>query len=454
MRGLKSTLALAVVLAGLGGYIYFVALKKPADDGTPKLEKVFASLQAGKINELKVTSSNGETTTLKKDKTGWQMTAPLAVKASEMEASTITGDLTTLEVSHVVDENPADLKDYGLVKPRIEIAFKADGDKDYRRLLVGEKSATGMDLYAKRNDEKRVFLIPTFVEPHLDQSTFDLRDKLVLKFEHDKVTGIEMAADSKTTLQAAKQGMDWKIVKPFALPADFSAVDQLLGRLATAAMKSIVTPEATAADLKKYGFDKPSGTLTVSTDGGRSSLVIGAKAAGDKAQANDYYVRDATRPAIMTIDGSFLDELKKSANEYRRKDLFEFRGFNADRIEVARMGQTVVFEKVKAQGNTADKWRRVSPNAGDVDSMKMETLLAKLENTRANSFVDSTAKTGLDKPAATISAKFDDGKKEERVTFGQAGTEVYASRPGEPGAAKVSAAEFTDLNKALDDVAK
>ena len=453
MRGLKSTIALVVVLAGLGGYIYFVTLKKPADDGTPKLEKVFASLQADKISELKVTSSSGDVTTLKKDKNAWQMTAPIVTRASDMEATTISTDLSTLEVSHVVDENPADLKDYGLVTPRIQIEFKVEGDKDYRRLLVGEKSATGMDLYAKRNDEKRVFLIPTYVEPQLDQSTFDLRDKLVLKFEHDKVNGIDMSADGKTTLQAAKQGMDWKLLKPFALPADYSSVDQLLGRLQSAAMKSIVTADATAADLKKYGFDKPSGTLSVSTDGGRSTLVIGGKTPGAKGQ-NDYYVRDAARPVVMTIDGSFLDELKKSGNDYRRKDLFEFRGFNADRIEIARMSQTVAFEKVKAQGSGADKWRRVSPNAGDVDGMKMETLLAKLENMRANSFVDSTAKTGLDKPAATVYAKFDDGKKEERVTFGQVGTEAYASRPGEPGAAKVSAAEFTDLNKALDDVAK
>ena len=45
---------------------------------------------------------------------------------------------------------------------------------------------------------------------------------------------------------------------------------------------------------------------------------------------------------------------------------------------------------------------------------------------RAASFVDSTAKTGLDKPALTVDAKFDDGKKDEKVTFGQVGTDVFA----------------------------
>ena len=41
MRGLKSTLALLVVLIGLGAYIYFVTLNQPADGGTGQ-QKVFA----------------------------------------------------------------------------------------------------------------------------------------------------------------------------------------------------------------------------------------------------------------------------------------------------------------------------------------------------------------------------------------------------------------------------
>ena len=53
MRGLKSTIALVVVLAGLGAYIYFVTSKMPAggssaDADAKKQEQVFASLQADK----------------------------------------------------------------------------------------------------------------------------------------------------------------------------------------------------------------------------------------------------------------------------------------------------------------------------------------------------------------------------------------------------------------------
>ena len=43
MRGLRSTIAFIVVLAGLGAYIYFVTWKKTAEPAS-KLEKVFSGV--------------------------------------------------------------------------------------------------------------------------------------------------------------------------------------------------------------------------------------------------------------------------------------------------------------------------------------------------------------------------------------------------------------------------
>ena len=63
---------------------------------------------------------------------------------------------------------------------------------------------------------------------------------------------------------------------------------------------------------------------------------------------------------------------------------------------------------------------------------------------RATSFVDAKTKTGLDSPVMTVVAKFDEGKKEERVTFGKNGSDVYAVRIDDPGAAKIEAEKFDD----------
>jgi hypothetical protein len=449
MRGLRSTIALVVVLAGLGAYIYFVASKTPEGDTGKKQEKVFAGLESDKIEEIKVASAAGDATTLKKQGGSWQVIQPIAAKADDSEVSGITSALSSVEMVRVIDENPASLNDYGLSNPRIEVTFKATGDKDYRRLLVGEKSPTGADLFAKRNDEKKVFLIPATQETTFNRTTFDLREKALLKFDREKVDAIDVTAGGKTVAMG-KDGGDWKITKPVAARADFGSVEGLVGRLQTVQMKSIVADEPAPADLKKYGLDKPEATVNLNAGSARTTLLIGGKAAD-----NTVYARDASKPAVVTVESALVDDLKKGADDYRRKDLFEFRPFNATHLEIAHNGQTVVLDRVKGQGeNAPDKWRRVSPNAGNVDKDKMDSLLSKLSNMRASSFVEATAKTGLDKPALTVTVKFDEGKKEETVTFGQSGTDVFAARPAEPGAAKTDTMDFNEAIKAVDEVSK
>jgi hypothetical protein len=448
MRGLRSTIALVVVLAGLGAYIYFVTWKKGAEP-LSKQDKVFAGVQTDKIDELKVTSDKGDVTTLKKDNGNWQLVAPVTARADEAEASGIANAVGQVEIVRVIDENPSDLKGYGLDMPRVEVDFKGAGDKDYRRLLIGEKSPTGADLFARRNDEKKVFLIPASQETTLNRSTFELRDKTLLKFERDKVDGVEMNAGGKT-VQLAKDGAEWKITQPLQVRADYGAVEGLIGKLQTTAIKSIVADSASAADLKKYGFDKPTAKVDLKLGSASATLLLGGT-----AEDKTVYARDASKPAVVTVDSTLADDLKKGADEFRRKDVFEFRAYNANRVELTRNGQTVAFEKVKGSGNDAvDKWRRVSPTAGDADKDKIDALLSRLSNMRATSFVDASAKTGLNLPALTVFAKFEDGKKEERVTFGKVGNDVYAGRPGEPGAAKVDAMDFTEANKTLDELSK
>jgi hypothetical protein len=414
-----------------------------------KKEKVFATLQADKIEEVRVATASGDATTLKKDGGTWKITQPSELPASESEVSGLTSALGQAEITRVIDENPSNLNDYGLSNPRVEIDFKASGDKEYRKLYIGEKTPTGGDLFAKRNDEKKVFLIPATNDTSFNRTTFDLRDKTLLKFEREKVDALDIDAGGKT-LAIAKDGGEWKMSKPVQTKADFGSVEGLVGRLQTVQMKSIVADTASPADLKKYGLDKPEATINVNLGSARATLLFGGKAAD-----NTVYARDASKTSVVTVESALLDDMKKSADDYRRKDVFEFRPFNATHVEITRNGQTIALERTKGTGeNAPDKWKRVSPTAGDLDKEKSDSLLSRLSNIRVSSFVDSTAKTGLDKPAMTVVVKFDDGKKEDRATFGQAGDDVYVSRPGEPGAAKISKADLDDVIKSFDEIAK
>jgi hypothetical protein len=112
MRGLRSFLGLLVVLIGLGSYLYFVESKRTPGDDAEKKEKVF-TVEADKIDEVTIRSESGDTTTLKKSGTDWQITAPQTAVADAAEISGITTNLATLEQQRVIEESPADLAAFG-----------------------------------------------------------------------------------------------------------------------------------------------------------------------------------------------------------------------------------------------------------------------------------------------------------------------------------------------------
>jgi hypothetical protein len=447
MKGLRSTIGLFVVLVGLGAYIYFVA-SKPTEPTTNQ-DKLFPGLEAAKIEELTVTSETGEVTSLKKTNDAWEIVAPIATPASAGDTAGITNALVDIDVVRVVEEAPTDLKEYGLDAPRIQIEFKADGGKTSGRLLVGLKNATGGSLYARRADQQRVVLIGQYHEGPLNKSTFDLRDKTIVKFDRDKIDGIELNLAGQTG-EFSKAGTDWRMTKPVAARADPFAIEGLLGKLDGAQMKSIVTGSPTPDELRKYGFDKPQVIVNLKMGTERASLTLGREA--DDATV---YARGSLKPDIVTVEPSTAEDLKKPFVDYRKKELFDFRAFNATRIEITHGGQTVVLERVKAKDDSSsDTWHRVSPNAGDPPKEKVESLLGRLADLRATSFVDSKDRTGLDAPVMTVLAEFDEGNKEERVVFGKNGADVFASRSDDQGAAKVDAAKYEEAVKTLDEISK
>jgi Domain of unknown function (DUF4340) len=449
MRGLKSTIALLVVLVGLGAYIYFVASK--TDDTASKNERLFPGVVSDNVEELTVKSESGDVTTVKKQDNKWSITSPISSRGSDLDASGITSGLSGLEVTRVVEDNPADLKDYGLDAPRIEVTFKSNNGKPSGKLLIGKKTSTGGSLYARKDGDKRVVLIGEYNDSTFNKTTFDLRDKAIMAFDRSKVDSFDVALDNaKSTFEVDKKGQDWMLVKPIAARADNSASDGLVNSAESLQMKSVVSTSPTADDLKKYGLDKPASLVNLHLGSARASLAIGGAASDDT-----YYARDMSKPDVYTVQKTAGDDFRKTVDDYRRKDMFDMRAFTATHIEITRNGKTVAFDKVKGSGeNPVDTWKRVAPAGSDPDKDKFQTFVAGLADIRATSFVDSKAKTGLDNPAMTVVVKFDDGKKEDRVTFAKNGSDAYAARPDDPGAAKIDASKLDDAVKSVDEFTK
>ncbi len=443
MRGLRSLLVLLIVAIPIGWLAYRESNRVPGDD-EPKKDKVF-TVDSEKIEEMTITSESGEQTRLQKSaEKGWQIVAPTTAQPDPAEVGGLATNLSTLEVQQVVDENAGDLTEYGLARPRIEVSFTSEGQQ--HTLLVGEKTPPGTDLYAKRAGDNRVFLIPAHLEATFNKGTFDLRDKSVLKIDREKLDALEVATANRT-MRFVKPGGEWQLAAPVQARADFGAIESLVSRLTGLQMKSVVDE----ADARRSGLEKPAATVRLGSGSSQATLAIGGPAAEDTV-----YARDVSRPGVFTIESSLLDELKKDPSEYRQKDLFDARSFNATRVELVRAGQTHAIEKTTTknkEGQDEEKWRQLSPQTRDLDQGSADALLSAITGARAASFVDAaTASKALAAPELTVAITFGDGKKEERVAFAKAGTDAFASRTGDPGAATIEAATLDSITKALQEL--
>ena len=446
MRGLRSTLVLFGTLVVVGGYAYFVERERPPASEANANERVF-DFEADDVTELRVTAESGEITHLERvdADAAWAITAPIKARADDTNPSSIASSLASLELSRVVDEQPADLSPFGLAEPAMSIGVKLTADEDVRHLLIGDKNPTGASRYARTDDCDRVFLIAGYLGTTFNRTTFDLRDRSILDFERDDVDGLVTTMGGQT-IRLAKTENEWRMREPWDVRADFSTVAGLVGRLNTGEMRTIEreAPEV----LDPFGLDAARITVAIEAGSARATLSV-----GDKAPNGTVYARDTSRSLAFTIDQSLVDDLERGAGEYRRKDLFSFRPFNATRLQIDHAHVTVIFEKMEAtSADEEDTWQRVEPAADKVERNAMEDLLAKFSNLRAESFVASRTNTGLDTPSATIHVRFGTDGKEERVTIGRTGEDTFAVHGDEPGAARIDTRAFDDALEALGTV--
>jgi hypothetical protein len=440
-----STLILLVVALGLGGYLYFFESERPVAD--PDAKTPVFNYDAAKISQIEIKSSGGEVTALRKGANDtWTIVKPVDAPADRNSISDVVTNLSKLDEQRVVDENAADLKTYGLAEPRVDVTFHVEGEKEPKRILLGEETPTSSGTYAKLPSSNRVFLVDSALQAAVNKPTFDFRDKAALSFDQTKVTSLELASDSQT-IRLEKSDNEWKLVKPVQAPADFVSVNGVIGQLQSAQMTALKERPEELKDLKQYGLDKPAVVATLGM--GATSMKFEL---GKEADTGSVWGRDPARAAVFSINNGVAMELQKKVEDFRRKEVFDFRPFNTTRFEITRGKETRAFERVKGTGeNAVDTWKQVAPEAKTVDSSNLEGALLDFSNLRAESFVAAAgAATGHNNPASVVVVKFDDGKKEERVVFGSSGSGVFATRADQPGALKIEPGKYEDAIKKLD----
>jgi hypothetical protein len=171
-------------------------------------------------------------------------------------------------------------------------------------------------------------------------------------------------------------------VKPVPSRSDYTAIEGFLTRLSSANMSKLL--EENPQDLAKYGLETPSMTVTIGSGSAKTVLQVG------KTEGGDTYAKDASRPMVFTVDTTLQGDLNKEFDDYRKKEMFEFRPFYLAKLRAVLDApggpKTYEFEKQKpATPTDLETWKvtRVGGPSHTADQTAMEDLLNKLVAIRA-----------------------------------------------------------------------
>ena len=425
----------AVLLAALGGLVYWSEARKKADAGKPAADAPpkILTIPEDQLKTVDIKKKDGEETVVtRSDANKWQITKPQPLPADQDSVTSIVSTVSSLTSDRLIEDKASDLATYGLNQPVLVVTLtRKDGKSD--KLLLGDDTPTGGGVFAKLENDPRVFTVGSFTKTSLDKTTKDLRDKRLLTFDSDKVTRVELQAKGPAVEFGKNNQNEWQILKPKPLRADGSQVDDLIRKLKDAKMDLSLSDE----ELKKAPGAFAGGTrvavATVTDANGSQKLEV------HKDKDKNYYARSSAVEGVYKIAGDIGDGLDKALDDFRAKKLFDFGFSDPGKVEIRTGDKTVSYQK------SGEKWMSASKQ---MDPSSVQGLIDKLRDLSATKFPE----TGGGAPVIEATVTSNEGKRVEKVAITKQGENYFARRENEPAIYELDPKAVEALQKAAGEV--
>lgn len=235
---------------------------------------------------------------------------------------------------------------------------------------------------------------------HIDTETINAID-LIQENETIKCVKVEEKTDTES-----KKEDEWKITAPVETEADIWAIKTITN--AIKGLESKRTVEKDATNLEKYGLDKPSITLTVTTKDGKSETI---KLGNQTPVGNSMYLQKEGSKEVLMVENTLQSNLKKTLFDIREKRLLIFDRNEVRKIILEYPEKKIVLEKelLATEGSSEssvageENWNIVEPIQKPASKTEVNKIISTLVNLRVKEFetekADDLAPYGLDKPA-------------------------------------------------------
>ena len=235
---------------------------------------------------------------------------------------------------------------------------------------------------------------------------------------------------------------DWAFTQPLATQAGRWSVDGLLGTLERCAWSR--SPRRRRRDLKPFGLDRPSRTVTLGlADGTRETLEIGSQRRGQEVQR-----ARGVRPLVAVIPGR--DRGRAGQGHERAagaKRLLEVATYDVAGLRGRRAAGV---KKAYARSTTKDKdgveiykWKRTAPDAKDLETNKVQDALFQIGGVDVQEFVDKPGagrelRAGRARPEGDAARP---GASPRWLELGEKDGAAYARRAGDARGAEARRGE-------------
>ena len=405
-------------------------------------DKKVADFVKDEVQTLRLERGDLKIEAEKRDDGTWMLTSPLKVRGDKTEINKTIDKINSAGVKEFIDEEPVDLAEYGLDIPDITLTMLIGEDKASKAVLIGRKNEDKDGYYAKRAEEKNVFLLQQDVLDAVPEDVNTWRDHSLLTVSVGNVAKMEYVADGQKFVLATDEERDWQIEEPIEEKADDLVTNDLITDLTNVKAKEFLEEEK-----DEFGLAEPqiSFKLWVKDVEGPLSAMIGAK----DEEEDVVYARNMDGTAV-TIDAGDLDKIRKSLFDFRDKVLVSFDKRDVQRLTV-RYGED---ELVLAQKD--EKWIAEKPdrfkirNQSDVDTLVWVINYLTMEEIAEQEKPDDLSAYGLDKPRAEFSVALAEEKTVGPFLIGESKEgKVYVVTAEKPGVYLINASVLDDLKRDL-----
>ena len=227
------TILMALVLAGLGLYLYSVEFPaKESEEHEAMLKKKVLSLDEQAFTSFTFKTDREELAFEHSKDKGWTLTAPLKTDADQRAVQDLIRAIATGSVQRVVEENPNTLIPFGLEKPVATIAITTPTGQE--TLSIGDSGPLSSTLYVLRRSDNKVLLTDLAPKDFVNKTLMSFRRKDILRIAQGEIDRLRLTYPTTEIVLyrvSDKPKPKWKIRYPVEAEADLNEVRMTLFRL-------------------------------------------------------------------------------------------------------------------------------------------------------------------------------------------------------------------------------